>query len=88
MRSTCILNRSEPQLNDTARRRGTDGVVTLRGILAADGTVKHLLILQGLPNGLTESALAAARRIKFNPATLNGKAVSMYIQLEYNFYLF
>lgn len=83
-----VLSKPEPQLNDTARRRGTDGVVILRGILAADGTVKHLLILQGLPNGLTESALAAARRIKFNPATLNGKAVSMYIQLEYNFYLF
>lgn len=83
-----ILAKPEPNFSDRARKRGIRGLVILRGILAADGTVKHLLVIQGLPEGLTESALASARRIKFSPATLNGKPVSMYIQLEYNFAFF
>jgi len=42
----------------------------------------------GLPYGLTERAIAAARQIKFTPATKDGRPVSMYIQLEYNFNLY
>lgn len=83
-----ILAKPEPNFSERARKRGIKGVVILRGILAADGTVKHLLVIKGLPEGLTESALNSARRIKFTPAILNGKAVSMYIQLEYNFAFF
>jgi hypothetical protein len=41
-----------------------------------------------LPHGLTEKALSAARNIKFIPAMKDGKYVSMYIQLEYNFNLY
>jgi hypothetical protein len=37
---------------------------------------------------LTERAIAAARQIKFNPATKNGRAVSVYMNLEYNFNLY
>jgi hypothetical protein len=44
--------------------------------------------MQSLPYGLTEAAIAAARQIKFEPATLDGKPVSMFMQLEYNFNLY
>jgi hypothetical protein len=37
---------------------------------------------------LTERAIAAARQIKFSPATKDGHAVSMYIELQYNFNLY
>ena len=44
--------------------------------------------VSGLPHGLTERAIAAARNIKFVPATKDGRPVSMHIQLEYSFNLY
>jgi TonB family protein len=83
-----VTNKPEPFYTDAARQRGTEGRVVLRCMFAGDGTVKHLLIVEALPNGMTERALEAARQIKFIPATLDGKPVSMFIQLEYNFRLY
>jgi hypothetical protein len=45
-------------------------------------------VVQGLPDGLTERAIEAARKIKFVPASKEGKYVSMWMQLEYNFNLY
>ena len=36
-------------------------------------------------SGLTERAIEAAKRIKFTPAMKDGKPVSVWMQLEYNF---
>jgi TonB family protein len=83
-----VLSKPEPSYTEAARQSGVTGIVVLRCVFGADGVVKHLLVIQGLPLGLTEQALKAARRIKFTPAMKDGVPVSMYIQLEYNFNLF
>jgi hypothetical protein len=44
--------------------------------------------MRGLPYGLTEKAIAAARQIRFDPATKDGHKVSMWMKLEYNFNLY
>ena len=51
-------------------------------------SVKYILVTESLPFGLTEAAVAAAKRIKFVPAAISGKPVSTYMQLEYNFAIF
>lgn len=83
-----VLAKPEPSYTDSARNNLVIGTVVLRGIFAADGTVKHIMVITDLPYGLTEAAIKAARRIKFVPATINGRPVSMFIQLEYNFNLY
>ncbi len=83
-----VRSKPQPQYTELARGNGVTGVVVLRAIFAADGTVRGILAIKGLPDGLTEAAIAAARKIKFLPATKNGRPVSMYVQLEYNFYLY
>jgi TonB family protein len=83
-----VLSKPEPQYTDAARMAGIQGTVIIRAIFSADGEVKHLYVLDALPFGLTTNAMQAARRIKFAPATRDGRAVSMYIQLEYNFNLY
>ena len=60
----------------------------LRAVFAADGKVKHISVIAGLPDGLTERAIVAARGIKFVPAKKDGRPVSMWMQLEYNFNLY
>lgn len=83
-----VLSKPEPQYTEVARKNGVAGTVVLRAIFTADGMVKHFLVVSGLPDGLTEQAIRAARRIKFVPATINGRPVSLFIQLEYNFNLY
>jgi TonB family protein len=80
-----VLSKPEPQYTDEARAKGVSGTVVLRCVFAAEGVVKQLVVVRGLPAGLTEQSIGAARRIKFVPATKDGRSVSTYIQLEYHF---
>jgi len=83
-----LMNRPEPNYTENARRHKVNGIVVLKCVFAADGTVKNIRIVEGLPDGLTEKAIEAAHKIKFVPAMKDGKPVSMWMQLEYNFNLY
>jgi len=83
-----MLSKPEPTYTHSAKAAGVEGTVVLRAVFAEDGTVKSVLILNPLPNGLTERAIQAAKKIKFTPATKDGRLVSTYVQLEYNFNLY
>ena len=80
-----IISRPEPQYTDEAREAGVSGTVVMRAVFASDGTIQNILVLRSLPHGLTEMAVKAARQIKFIPATKDGRPVSQFIQIEYNF---
>jgi TonB family protein len=73
---------------DKARSKQVTGTIVLKCIFAADGTITNIYLIRGLPHGLTEKTIEAARKIKFVPATKDGKPVSMWMQLEYNFNLY
>ncbi|MET0622763.1 MAG: energy transducer TonB [Pyrinomonadaceae bacterium] len=80
-----ILYKPHPGFTEEARRNDVRGRVRLRAVLAADGTVRHVLVLEGLPHGMTEECVAAARAIRFTPAVKNGRPASQFVVLEYNF---
>ena len=80
-----IISKPEAQWTEKARRENVKGFVLLRGILAASGKVEDVEVLEGLPYGLTEEAIKVAKKIKFSPAMKDGKRVSMYQKLSYNF---
>lgn len=83
-----VLKKPEPSFTEEARRAGVSGTVVLQTVFAADGEVKHIFIIKALGYGLTAKAVKAARLIKFEPAMMDGKAVSMYMNLEYSFNLY
>lgn len=83
-----VLSKPEPQYTEDARKNQVTGTVILRAVFTSGGQVTNITARAGLPYGLTERAIAAARQIKFVPATKDGRPVSMYIQLEYNFNLY
>ncbi len=83
-----ILSKPQPEYTEEARKNQTVGTVVLRAVFTSSGQVTNIRAVSGLPFGLTERAVAAARQIKFEPATKDGRPVSMYIQLEYNFNLY
>ncbi len=83
-----ILRKPEPEFTEEARAHDTQGTIIVRMILAADGTVQHVLVLRALPDGLTENALKAARMIKFQPAIRDGHSVSSVVTIEYGFHIY
>lgn len=83
-----LISNPGPSYSGMAKEEQITGTVILKCVFAADGTVTNIRVIQGLPHGLTERAIEAARKIKFIPATKDGKNVSMWMQLEYNFNLY
>jgi TonB family protein len=75
----------EPGFTEEARQNGAEGVVRFRVVLTAGGEVTNMSVVKGLPDGLTERAIAAARQIRFTPAEKDGRKVSQYAVLEYYF---
>jgi TonB family protein len=83
-----LISKPEPQYTEDARKNQIVGTVVLKVVFASNGSVTNIRTVSGLPYGLTERAIAAARQIKFVPATKDGHPVSMWMQLEYNFNLY
>ena len=78
----------QPSYTEQARRISLTGTVFLKVVFARNGSVTNIRTVSGLPFGLTESAIDAARKIKFIPAMKDGKYVSTWMQLEYYFNLY
>lgn len=83
-----VLAKPEPQYTEEARRNQITGTVVLRVVFSKTGEVTNIRAVSALPFGLTERAIAAARQIRFQPATKDNLPVSVHMQLEYNFNLY
>lgn len=80
-----VTAKPAPEISCPPGDKSPLGVVRLRAILSASGSVQGISVVKGLPGGLTEKAIEAARQIKFTPAEKDGRKVSQYVMLEYNF---
>jgi TonB family protein len=87
-RKARLLAKPEPSYTDAAKENAIVGTVILKVVFASTGQVTNIRVAQALPYGLTEKAIAAAKKIKFIPAMKDGHYVSMWMQLEYNFNLY
>ena len=83
-----VIFKPNPDYTEEARRNQDTGTVTLFMIFSSDGKIRGLIPIHSLPHGLTESAMKAARAIRFTPATIDGKPVSQFIRIEYNFNIY
>lgn len=83
-----ILSKPRPGYTDEARLGGIQGNVILRVTFTASGEVGKIDVVKGLPGGLTERAIAAARKISFEPVMVNGKPITVTKQIEYAFYIY
>lgn len=83
-----LLSKPTPTYTDEARKNGASGSVKLRVTFLDSGTIGDVIPLNTLPDGLTESAVEAAKSIKFQPATKNGTPVTVVKLVEYSFTTF
>jgi TonB family protein len=82
-----IMYREKAEYTQEARDNGVEGVIQLSAVFGADGQIKEIRVLRGLPHGLTEKAIEAAKKIRFEPAIKDGQPVNVRGTLEYHFKL-
>jgi TonB family protein len=87
-RKVIVVWKSEPFYTDAARAHRVVGKIVVQAVFSEDGYVTDITVVQGLKDGLNESAIDAARNIRFFPAEKDGQRVSQRMLLEYNFELY
>jgi TonB family protein len=80
-----ITAKPEAEYTSEGIRKDISGAVILRAVFTGTGRIVNIRVVSGLPYGLTEAAVEASRKIKFEPAQKDGKPVSMWLQLVYRF---
>jgi TonB family protein len=83
-----ILYREKAKYTEEARQNKVQGTVVLQVVFHANGSITDIRVVRSLPDGLTEKAIEAAKRIRFNPAVRNGVPVSVRGTLEFSFNLY
>lgn len=80
-----ITARPQPGYTRVAEADRVQGVVILLAVLCPSGSVSDVSVIRSLPGGLTEQAIAAAKKLKFVPAEKGGQKVAQFQLLEYHF---
>ncbi len=77
--------RKQPIYTENARKMAVSAIVELEVVLRKDGKVGNVEVVHWAGFGLDESAIMAAKELKFKPALLEEKAVSSRALIRYNF---
>lgn len=87
-RPSFILRKPRPSYTDSARQDNISGTVGLKVEFLADGQIGKVKVVRKLYAGLDSEAAAAAKKIKFLPAQINGKNVDSEMFVEYTFTIY
>jgi protein TonB len=80
-----VLVKVEPSYPQAARRAGLGGRVTLRAVIAEDGSVESVEVF-GSTNPLFDgAAVEAVRKWRYSPALMNGRPIRVYFSVVVNF---
>jgi TonB family protein len=86
-RAPAVVAPVEPEYPAEARAAGLEGAVTLELELSDAGDVTDAVVTGPAGHGFDEAALAAARRLRFSPAELDGKPAAVRIEYRFTFAL-
>ena len=84
-RAPAVIEPAVPEYPEEAKARGISGEVVLELDLSADGRVLGARVARPAGNGFDEAALAAARRLRFSPAEIDGKPSAVGIEYRFRF---
>lgn len=83
-----ILSKPRAPYTAEARKNQVQGVISLRIEFKKNSEIGKVKVIQGLPYGLTEQAIIAAKQIKFLPQREKGKNVSVSKILQFTFNIY
>ncbi len=74
-----------PEYTELARDNQVSGKMSVIVRFGPDGKVDRVIVLTGLPDGLTRNGIDAVRRIKALPSTLDGKPIASWATVNVGF---
>jgi TonB family protein len=91
-----IVYQPEPKFTKIARKQKVSGVATVSIIVDTEGNPRNVHIIRSIADNvdkkhqaaavsLDQAAIDAVKQYKFTPATLHGKPVPVYLNVEVNF---
>lgn len=81
------LHTPRPRYTELARKARVQGLVILQVELDRTGSVVDVKVLRSLPMGLTQQAVSTVSDWRYEPATLNGKPVPVYMTVTIHYTL-
>jgi periplasmic protein TonB len=78
----------DPDYSEEARKAKYQGTCVLYVIVGSDGRPRDIRVSRTLGLGLDEKAIEAVKTWRFEPATKDGKPVSVAINIEVSFHLY
>ena len=87
VRPPLLIERVEPQYPEIERKIHKEGIVILEAIITSDGAVDEVKVLKSADAILDEAAKRAVMQWRYRPATLNGRAVRVYLTVTVSFQL-
>jgi hypothetical protein len=90
-----VKNKPQPEWPKSIKKK-VDCTIVLRAVFRSDGKVTNIHFVEARPSepdvfseaeiqAIVDRAIEAANKITFKPATKDGRPVSMWMELEYNF---
>jgi Gram-negative bacterial TonB protein C-terminal len=83
-----FVNRPRPSYSVPAREANLKGTVVLKVTFLDNGGIGPIEVIKAVPLGLTEQAIAAAKKIVFLPARDADKNITVVKQVEYSFSIY
>jgi TonB family protein len=83
-----LVHYADAEFSDEARREQYQGVCLLSLIVDTKGMPQNVRVTRPLGHGLSEKAIEAVNKFRFNPAMKDGQPVSVMINVEVAFHLF
>ena len=87
-RAIAIILKPRANYTDAARQNQVQGKLSLRVTFQANGAIGDIFVVQGLPHGLTEEAVKAARKMVFIPPQRDGARYTIIKPVEYSFSIY
>lgn len=82
-----VIEKSEPTYTDEAKAAKIEGTVGLTIVVGTDQMAHDIRVTRSLDPGLDASAIRSIMAWRFQPATKNGKPVSVVAKIDVNFRL-
>jgi len=87
VKAPVAIARSAPPYPEAARKIRIEGVVLVEAVIDEAGNVVDARVLKDIGMGCGRAAVEAIRTWRYEPATLNGRPVSVYLEVRVSFRL-
>ena len=82
-----LIREVKPQYSEGAKQRKVQGLVELTAVVRPTGRPENIEIIRSLDPELDAQAIEALKQWEFKPGTLDGKPVSVSVNVELTFTL-